>query len=163
MKYRSSVNSVGDSETGSPAFQTSWVSSSSSMSANFSRELRGSSAPQPRDDLLEAERLRDVVVAAERETRDLVLQGVAGGQEQRGRVDPVGTQPSQHAEPVHAGHHHVEDHRVGPDLAGLVEGGRAAGGRVHLEALELEADGEKLDDVGLVVHDEDLRFGGVLR
>ena len=140
------------------------------MSANVSRALRGSSAPrpgatqdhpQPGDDLFEAERLGDVVVAAERQTCDLVLQRVSGGQEQRGRVDAVGAQPAQHAEAVHAGHHHVEDHGVGPDLAGLVERGGAVGGGVHLEALELQAHREQLDDVGLVVDDEDARFGNV--
>ena len=37
MRYRSSLNSVGDSETGLPAFHTSCVSASSSMSANVMR------------------------------------------------------------------------------------------------------------------------------
>ena len=168
MKYRSRVNSVGDSETGSPAFHTSWVSSSSSMSANVSRALRGSSTPrpdapqdhpQPGHHLFEAERLGDVVVAAEGEAGDLVLQRVAGGQEQRGRVDAVGAQPAQQPEAVHAGHHHVEDDRVRPDFAGLVQRGGAVGRGVDLETLELQTDREQLDDVGLVVDDEDPRFG----
>ncbi|COX46858.1 Uncharacterised protein [Mycobacterium tuberculosis] len=41
------MNSVGDSDTGWPAFHTSWVSSSSSISANVSRTLRGSLLPLP--------------------------------------------------------------------------------------------------------------------
>ena len=134
------------------------------MSANVSRALRGSSMPlpvrrridpQPGDHLFQAERLGDVVVAAERQAGDLVLQGVAGGEEQRGRVDAVGAQPAQHAEAVHAGHHDVEDDRVGPHFTGLVERGGAVGGGVDLEALELQAHREQLDDVGLVVDDED--------
>ena len=137
------------------------------MSANVSRALRGSSTalagppqdhPQPRDHLFEAERLGHVVVAAERQTGDLVLQGVASGQEQRGSVDAVGTQPSQHAEAVHAGHHHVEDDGVGTYLTGLVERGGTVGGGVDLEALELQAHREQLDDVGLVVDDQTPRL-----
>ena len=37
MKYRSSLNSVGESAIGSPPRHTSWVSSSSSMSWKVSR------------------------------------------------------------------------------------------------------------------------------
>ena len=44
------------------------------------------SAAQPGDDLLQAERLGDVVVAAGREPGDAVLDGVAGGEEEDGYV-----------------------------------------------------------------------------
>ena len=135
--------------------------------------MRGSAAalagasqddPQPGDDLFEAERLRHVVVAAQGQPGDLVLQGVAGGQEQCRGVDAVGAQPAQHPEAVHAGHHHVEDHRVRPGFARPVQGLGAVGGGVDLESLELEAHREQFDDVGLVVDDEDasLRFGVAL-
>ncbi len=121
--------------------------------------------PQPGHHLFQAERLGDVVVATEREPGDLVLQGVAGGEEQgRGGVDTVGSQPTQHAEAVHPPrHHHVEDHRVGLDLARLVQRGRSVGCGVHLETLELQAHREQLDDVHLVVHHEDPRFGNAFR
>jgi hypothetical protein len=162
MKYRSNVNSVGDSDTGSPAFQTSWVSSSSSMSANERRALRGSSTPQdhpqPGHHLFQAERLGDVVVAAERQAGDLVLKGVACGQEQGGRVDAVGAQAAQHAESVHSRHHDVEDDGIGAYLPGLVQCGGTARRGVHLEALELEAHGEQFHDVGFIIDDEDARF-----
>src|SRR6516165_450017 len=46
MKYLSSLNSVGESCTGWPERHTSWLSSSSSRSANFSRGV--GSAPSPR-------------------------------------------------------------------------------------------------------------------
>ena len=70
---------------------TSWVSSSSSMSAKDSRgasvDLLGAGAapqhrPDPGEDLVEAERLGHVVVAAQRQPGDLVLRGVARGEEQ---------------------------------------------------------------------------------
>jgi DNA-binding response OmpR family regulator len=44
---RSSLNSVGDSETSSPFFQTSWVSSSSSMSAKTRRARSSLAAARP--------------------------------------------------------------------------------------------------------------------
>ena len=46
-------------------------------------------------------------------------------------------------------------------LAGLVERGGAVGGGVDLEALELQAHREQLDDVGLIVDDEDPGFRNV--
>ncbi len=110
--------------------------------------------PQPSDNFFQAERLGHVVVAAERQTSDFVLKSVAGGEEERGRVDTVGTQPAQDAEAVHARHHHVEDDGVGAYLTGLVEGGGPVGGGIDLEALKLEAHREKLDDVGLIVDNE---------
>ena len=107
--------------------------------------------PQPGDHLFEAERLRDIVIAAERQTGDLVLQRIARGQEQGGGLDAVGAQPAEQPEPVHPGHHHVEDDRVRTDLTRLVQGGGAVGRGVDLESLELQTHGEQLDDVGLVV------------
>jgi len=66
MKYRSRVNSVGDSETGSPAFHTSWVSSVEFDVGDRQLRRTGSSTaaagppqddPQPGHYLFEAERL----------------------------------------------------------------------------------------------------------
>ena len=138
------------------------------MSANASLAAAGlldAAAGPPQDDpqpghyLFEAERLGDVVVAAEGEPGDLVLEGVARGQEQRGRVDAVGAKAAQHPEAVHSGHHHVEDDGVGSDLARLVQRRGTAGRGVYLEALELQAHREQFHDIGLIVDDEDPRFG----
>ena len=71
---------------------------------------------QPQHDLLDAERLGHVVVAAEGQPGDLVLQGVPCGEEQGRRVDAVGAQAAQQPEAVHAGHHHIEQ----DDVAGAV-------------------------------------------
>ena len=46
-RYRSSLNSVGDSATWVPFFQTSWPSSSSSTSANDSRAPGAAADPDP--------------------------------------------------------------------------------------------------------------------
>src|SRR6476619_2526837 len=139
MKYRSSVNSVGDSETGSPAFQTSWVSSSSSMSAKVSRALRGSSTPRP-------------------DRRRITRSRATTSSRENGLVTKSAEQP----EAVHAGHHHVEDDRIGAHFTSFVEGGGPVGRGMDLESLELQAHREELDDIGLVVYDEDPCLWGVL-
>ncbi|ELP47739.1 transcriptional regulator [Mycobacterium avium subsp. paratuberculosis S5] len=139
------------------------VGESQSGAAWFGPALTGAPQddPQPGDHLFQAERFGHVVVAAQGQPGDLVLQGISRRQEQRGRVDAVGAQPAQHPEPVHAGHHHVQDHRVGTGLARPVQGLGAVGGGVDLEPLEFQAHREQFDDVGLVVDDENasLRFG----
>ena len=70
---------------------------------------------QPGDDLLEAERLGDVVVAAGGQPGDAVLDGVPGGEEQHRHVRVVAAQPAQHLEAVEVGQHHVEHDGVGPN------------------------------------------------
>jgi hypothetical protein len=77
--------------------------------------------------------------------------------------DAVGAQPAQQPEPVHAGHHHVEDDGVRADFTRLVKGGGPTGRGMDLESLELQAHREQFDDIGLVIDDEDPRLGGVLR
>ena len=80
--------------------------------------LAGGGAAQHRlgagDQLVEAERLLQVVVTAEGEPADLVLGGVAGGEEQHRRAVAVGAQPAAHLEAVEVGHHHVEEDEIGP-------------------------------------------------
>ena len=69
------------------------------------------------DELVEAERLRDVVVAAEREAADLVLDGVAGGQEEHRRaVAACAEQALLDLEAVEVGEHHVEHDEVGAEV-----------------------------------------------
>ncbi len=114
---------------------------------------------QPGNDLFETERFGDVVVGAERQPRDLVLHRVLRRQEQHGRVDTVCAQATQHAHAVHPRHHHVENHRVGPEATCLVESSGAVARGLHLEALELQAHGQQFDDARLVVDDEHARFG----
>ena len=72
----------------------------------------------PGDDLGQGERLGHVVVAADGQAGHLVLDGVAGGEEEDGHPDPVGPQPPGHLEPVEVGQHDVEDDQVGRVLLG---------------------------------------------
>ena len=62
----------------------------------------------PCDELLDAERLGDVVVASEREPAHLVLDGVARREEQDRHLHAIGGEPFGDREPVHVGEHHVE-------------------------------------------------------
>ncbi len=68
---------------------------------------------QPGHQLVEAERLGHVVVA-EREPRDLVLGGVAGGEEDDRHLVPHLAQPAADVDPLHVGEHDVEQDQVGP-------------------------------------------------
>ena len=82
----------------------------------------------PLDQLLDAERLGDVVVAAEPQALDLVLGGVAGGEEDDrdpGAGALVLAQAAGHLEAVEVGEHHVEHDQVGPAALDRVERGRA--------------------------------------
>ena len=74
--------------------------------------------PQPRDDLLQAERLGDVVVASGGQAGHPVLHGVAGGEEQDGYVGVLAAHPPEHLHAVEVGEHHVEDDGVGPEVLG---------------------------------------------
>ncbi len=86
---------------------------------------RRSSAAQPGHDLLQAERLGHVVVAAGGQPGDPVLDGVLRGQEQHRHVRGVRAQPAQHLQAVDVGQHHVEHHHVRPELAGRAHGASA--------------------------------------
>ena len=114
------------------------------------------------DDLVEAERLGDVVVAAGVQARDLVLGLVLGGEEEDRRGVAGAAQPLRDAEAVHVGEHDVEDDEVGLFL----EHGRdrlgAVGDGPDLESGESQARDEQVADVRLVVDDQDARCGHAL-
>ena len=108
------------------------------------------------DDLVEAERLGDIVVAADREAGDLVFGVVLGREEEdrrgvAGRAEALGD-----AEAVHVGQHHVEDDQVGFLFEHRRDGLGAVADRTDREAGEAQARGEEVSDVGLVIDDENL-------
>ena len=153
---------MGVSSMRSVPRHTSCVSSSSSRSANsrradFSHVVAGAAqhGAHAGDELLEAERLGDVVVAADREALDLLLGGVAGGQEHDRHVVPVGAQPLHDREAVAVGEHHVEHDEIGPELLGRAERFGAVAGDLDAEALVAQGGRDEVGDVCLVVDDED--------
>ena len=76
----------------------------------------------PGDQLGQGEGLGDVVVPADGQARQLVLQGVAGGQEEDGDPHPVGAQAPGDLEAVEVGQHHIEDDQVRRIVLGLGQG-----------------------------------------
>ena len=91
--------------------------------------------PGPGDDLGQGEGLGDVIVAADGQSRDLVLQGVAGRQEEHRCPDPVGAQPPGDLEPVEVGEHDIEHDQVRWSLLCGDERGPARHGLFDLESL----------------------------
>ena len=92
ISTRSRLNSVGESCTGRPSRVTWWLSGSSSRSTDDQPAVRlpaagaAQNGPDAQDQLLQVERLGDVVVTARPEPADPVLGRVAGGEEQHGRM-----------------------------------------------------------------------------
>src|SRR6476620_9651293 len=116
---------------------------------------------KPGDDLLEAERLGDVVVAARGQPGDAVLDGVARREEEDRDALVVLAHPAEHLHTVHVRKHHVECHRVGLELTSRTDRGHAAAGRPDLPALVAQRHAQQLGEVVLVVDDEHPRRGAV--
>ena len=108
------------------------------------------------DDLGEAERLGDVVVAAGAERLDLVLDRVLGGEEEDRGLEAALAEAAADLDPVEVGEHPVEHDQVG---LGRRRRRSARRGRVRglldLEALVAERGRDGVDDRRLVVDDED--------
>ena len=108
----------------------------------------------PGDDLLEAEGLGHIVVPADGQPLDLVVEAVPGGDEDDRDVPAALAQLAGHREAVEVGEHDVEDDEVGIASGGEVERGGSVGGHRHLETGEPERGREQLTDVRLVLDDE---------
>ena len=117
---------------------------------------------EPGDDLLERERLDDVVVGARLQSRHPVADLVARRQDAHREVVSGRAQAPQHLQPVEVGHRHVEQHHGRLDLLDGGERGPAARGGHHLEALEPESRADGPPDARVVVdeqHDRGLPAG----
>ena len=108
-----------------------------------------------RDDLGEAERLRDVVVAAGAERLDLVLDRVLRGEEEDRRLEAALAQPAADLDALDVGEHPVEDDQVGLDARDRGERVAAVRRLLDLVALVAERGRDGVDDRRLVVDDED--------
>ncbi len=120
--------------------------------------LLGERAAQDRaqagEQLLELERLRQVVVGAGVEPLDPVADGVARGQHQDRDAVAAAAQPPGDVEAVEAGHHHVENERVGGARVDGRERGVAVGGELHLVAGDLERALQRFAHGAVVVYNE---------
>ena len=109
---------------------------------------------KPRVQLLERERLHEVVVGARVEPRHAVADGVARGQHQHGRVVVGGAEPAADLQPVEVRHQHVQHHGVGRVKRQAVERLGAVGRELDVVALQPEGPLERRADGRLVVDDE---------
>ena len=86
---------------------------------------------QPRDELLDRERLDEIVVGAGLEARDAVGHRVARRQHQDRGGDPLRPQAAAHRQPVEAGHRDVEHDELGRLALGQRERCAASDGAAH--------------------------------
>ncbi len=124
------------------------------------RRVAVGAAPQQRaharEQLVEVERLHDVVVRAGVEPGDPVGDGLTRGQHQHGRAVAARAQPPAHLEPVDIGHQDVEQHQVGRRLRQCRQGGPAAFGLGDVVAGKRERAAQGVAHGTLIVDDQDL-------
>jgi len=112
---------------------------------------------QPRGDLLQGERLDDVVVGAGLQAADAVVDLVARAQDADRRLVAAGAQSREDLEAVEVGHGEVEQDDRGRDAGDRLQGGAPTGRGDHREALELQARGDGAADGGVVVDQQNDR------
>lgn len=111
--------------------------------------------PDPGEQLVQLERLDQVVVRARVEPGDAVADRVARGEHQDGVVDPAPRSRMGGGEPVHPGHLDVEDDQIGPVRLRLGQRVQTVDGDLRPVPLEGQAALERLPHGGLVVDDQD--------
>ena len=109
--------------------------------------------------LVDLERLDEVVVGAGVEARDALVEGVAGGQQQDRDAEALAAQPSGDREPVHARHRDVEHDHVRQRALDLGEGGAAVGRGGDVVALGGQRPLEHPPDRRVVVDEQDGGLG----
>ena len=130
-------------------------------------EPLGAAAPLQRPDagqeLVELERLREIVVGAGIESADHVLDRVARGEHQDRRVPPFPAQLRGDLEPVLLGEDDVEQDDVVLVDVGQHGGLVPVGGDVHHVALFLQALLDEPGDLPVVLHDENFHGCAIYR
>ena len=111
---------------------------------------------QPRQQLLEGERLDEVVVGAGVEAGDAVVDAIAGGEHEDRGLRATGPELAAHGEAVQLGQEQVEDDDVEGDAARPIECLAPRDGDVHGVALFLKAALDVRGDAPLVFDDEDV-------
>ena len=110
--------------------------------------------PQARDQLGESERLGHVVVGAEGEPVDEVVDGCGGGEHQHPAVGLLAAQGPADLVAVDAGQVAVEHHHVVGVQARLVEGADAVVRHVHRHALTPQPASHRVGDLSFVLGHE---------
>ena len=115
--------------------------------------------PNPGQQLAEVEGLDQVIVGADLQALDSVLNLVFGREDDDAGV-LVAPDRFRDRQSVQLGHHDVEDDHVRPELADQAKGRLAVRCGLYLEALVLQAEPDEVDDRAFVIHDEHPRAAG---
>ncbi len=107
------------------------------------------------EQLLQRERLGQVVVGAGVQPLDAVADGVAGGEQEDRHAVALAPQAASDVQPVEARHHDVEHDRIGCATLDRRQRTVAVGGEGHLVAGQLEGALERLAHGAIVVCHED--------
>lgn len=109
----------------------------------------------PRDELVERERLGEVVACTELEAAELRLQVASRGEDENGDLKPSALQLSEHVQPAGAWQQEVEDDQVELLLDSTAEPGFAVALRVDDEAFGHQASPDERSNSRLVLDDQD--------
>ena len=110
----------------------------------------------PRDELVERERLREVVVRPEVEAAQLRREVGACREDEDRKVGPLAPQLGEETEPVEAGQQQIEDDELVRLGQRCCEPRGAVFDAVDDEPLGLEPEPQELEDPRLVLDDQDL-------
>jgi hypothetical protein len=116
----------------------------------------GRAPPQQRADpgqqLLEGERLGQVVVGSRVQADYPVGNRIAGRQHENRCPVPALAQPAAHGDAVQDGHQHVQHHQIGAQAGKLCETFLAVAGKLHVVALEPQRPADRVAEGLVVVH-----------
>ena len=156
------VSSIGRSPRETSRVAMSMVRSakvSTSLVAVGVRHDPAQQRAQPGQQLLQGERLGEVVVGAGVETLDPVADGVAGGEHQDRHVVAGRAQRPGRLDAVEPRHHHVHHDDVGVLAPTRDQGLGAVGGQRDLVAVELQRPAQRVAHGLVVVDDEHAGLG----
>src|SRR5262245_50317919 len=108
----------------------------------------------PRQELGKGKRLDEIVVRAEIETLDAVVDGVLRRQDQHGRLKPALAKCGKNLQAAPPRQHEVEHHEIEGLMVGEEESFLARGRHVHFVAFGLEPFAKSLGNLSLVLHDQ---------
>ena len=112
----------------------------------------------PGNELLDAEGLRQVVVAADGQSPQPLLGGIASGEKDHGDVDPIRAHPPADLEAVQVREHHIQDDQIRGcrSMPHDLERVAAAGCLLDLEATKTQRGDHDEADVVFVLDDQHL-------